>query len=255
MDHQPQVSVLVPAYNEEVLIERVISQVQLSFTRHPQTSYEVIVCDNNSTDRTAPLAKAKGARVVFESHNQISRARNTAAKAALGPWLIFLDADTYLTPELLGETLGCFRSGKIAGGGSVLKFDRKSIGFVAAALTWLWNRISVTFNLAAGSYLFCYQQAWSDVGGFNEELYASEEIFFSRKIKRWARARRMKFQVLSKAPILTSARKMEWYGPWELLTRMLPLVHPLAVRSRDKCGLWYVRPDAAKILGGDRERD
>ena len=41
---------------------------------------EVVVCDNNSTDRTAEIARAAGARVVFEPFNQIARARNTGAR-------------------------------------------------------------------------------------------------------------------------------------------------------------------------------
>src|SRR5438552_1193720 len=119
----PIISILIPAYNEEALIERVVDSVHASFSALSRRSYEVIVCDNNSTDRTAELAMSKQARVVFESHNQISRARNAAANAAKGEWFIFLDADTFLTPGVLEKTIECFESGKIAGGGSVLKFD------------------------------------------------------------------------------------------------------------------------------------
>src|SRR5436189_280616 len=88
----PKVSVLIPAYNEEAFLARVIESVHHSFAATPDHSYEIIVCDNASTDKTAEIAAAHGARVVFEPHNQIAKARNTAAKAARGTWLIFLDA-------------------------------------------------------------------------------------------------------------------------------------------------------------------
>src|SRR5688572_28136620 len=97
----PDVSVLIPAYNEQAFIGRVIESVHQSFASIPERSYEIIVCDNNSTDRTAELAAANGAKVVFEPHNQIARARNAAARAANGNWFIFLDADTLLNPQLL----------------------------------------------------------------------------------------------------------------------------------------------------------
>ena len=54
----------------------------------------MLVCDNNSTDHTGEIAEAAGARVVFEKHNQISRARNAPGNAAKGEWIIFIDADS-----------------------------------------------------------------------------------------------------------------------------------------------------------------
>ena len=237
-----QISVLIPAYNEEALISTVITRVHACFERVGYSRYEVIVCDNNSSDRTAELAAAAGARVVEEPHNQIARARNTAAKAATGEWFIFLDADTLLTSELLAETARCFESGVVCGGGSVLQFDRKDLGLFAAALTRVWNTISATFHLAAGSYLFCYRRAWEELGGFDESVYAGEEIYFSRGLKRWAKANGQKFRVITGSPVTTSARKMEWYSQRQLLWRVLMMARPGAVKHREKCDLWYSRP-------------
>ena len=63
--------------------------------------FELIVCDNNSTDRTAEIARAAGATVVFEPVNQIARARNSGAAAATGDWLIFVDADSHPSADCL----------------------------------------------------------------------------------------------------------------------------------------------------------
>src|SRR4030095_5158372 len=106
------ISVLIPAFNEEALIARTIESVQQSFAEVGHTAFEIIVCDNNSTDRTAQVAQSKGARVVFEPHNQISRARNAAANHAQGEWLIFLDADTLLPAELLCSTIETMPGGE-----------------------------------------------------------------------------------------------------------------------------------------------
>ena len=84
---------------------------------------EIVVCNNNSTDRTAAIAKDYGARVVFEEHRQISRARNAGAREALGKYLIFIDGDTKISPVLLKKTLQSLESGKFCGGGTIAEFD------------------------------------------------------------------------------------------------------------------------------------
>ena len=99
-----KLSVVVPAFNEERLLAATLGSIRsaaLSFDG--AWSWELIVCDNNSTDRTAEIARAAGATVVFEPINQIARARNRGAAAATGDWLIFVDADSYPTRELLEE--------------------------------------------------------------------------------------------------------------------------------------------------------
>src|SRR4030095_13204772 len=85
---------------------------------------EVIVVDNNSTDATAELARGAGARVVFEPINQISRARNAGAIVATGDWLVFVDADTLVSAGTLAEMLALIHTGKYAGGGTRLRYDR-----------------------------------------------------------------------------------------------------------------------------------
>lgn len=237
----PAISVLIPAFNEEVLIAKTIESVQQSFAQLGHTAFEIIVCDNNSTDRTAEVVRSKNARVVFEPHNQISRARNTAARHAVNDWLIFLDADTVLPPELLRCTIDTIRAGEVCGGGAAVIFDRQNVGRAASAIVGFWNWISRTARLAAGSYVFCRQEAWRDTGGFNESVYAGEELFFSQKLKQWGKTRNLGFQILP-IPVLTSARKLQWYGPWELLWRTFSLARPGAMMRRENCGLWYSRP-------------
>jgi glycosyltransferase involved in cell wall biosynthesis len=239
----PIISILIPAYNEERLIGRTLDSVHGSFEAISCKSYEVIVCDNNSTDRTGELAAAKGAKVVIEPHNQIARARNTAAKSAWGKWLIFLDGDTLLTPEVLEMTIRTLEEGKICAGGCQLRFDRQDIGLFPAFMTGLWNRVSGFVNLAAGSYLFCWREAWEELGGFDEEVYAGEEIFFSQSLKKWAKERGMKFRVLPGATVVTSARKMDWYGQRQLLWHVLMMLRPGAIKRKELCDIWYTRPE------------
>lgn len=239
----PAISVVIPAFNEEELIAQVIRSVRQSFAKQcPAPSYEIVVCDNNSSDRTAEIAAAQGAIVCFESHNQIARARNTGARKARAPWLIFLDGDTYLNPELLRETMRNMRSGRIGAGGAALRFDTETLRFPWRLTLKVWNTASAAAGLAAGSYIYCLREAWIDTGGFNETFYAGEEIFFSRQLKQWARERGMRFDIITAAPITTSARKFTWFSRWDIARQFLSLGVPGRLRSRARCGLWYERP-------------
>src|SRR5436189_2966241 len=97
-----KISVIVPAFNEEKLIVGTLRSIRSAAAAFVPLGWEseLVVCDNNSTDRTAELARKAGASVVFEPLNQISRARNTGAAGAGGDWLIFIDADSQPSAEL-----------------------------------------------------------------------------------------------------------------------------------------------------------
>src|SRR5262245_18404182 len=86
---------------------------------------ELIVCDNNSTDATAAIARAAGATVVFEPVNQIARARNAGAAAASGDWLLFIDADSHPSSELFADVADAIQSGSCLAGGSTVALDRE----------------------------------------------------------------------------------------------------------------------------------
>ena len=97
-------SVIIPAYNEEDYLPSTLSSLHSAMDSIPHKG-EIIVVDNNSTDNTRHVAEKYGARVVFEPFRQIAKARNSGAKAAKSNFLVFLDADTMLPPQLLQKSL------------------------------------------------------------------------------------------------------------------------------------------------------
>ena len=111
-----KVSVVVPAFNEEKLIQDTLRHINRACEAFHTIGWqtELIVCDNNSSDATAAIARNEGAQVVFEPINQIGRARNTGAAAATGDWLIFVDADSHPSPELFSEVAGAISSDGIS---------------------------------------------------------------------------------------------------------------------------------------------
>src|SRR5258706_12533982 len=76
-----KISIVVPAFNEERLLGDSLAQIKSAAKAFAPLGWdwEMIGCDNNSTDHTAEIARAAGARVVFEPINQIARARNSGA--------------------------------------------------------------------------------------------------------------------------------------------------------------------------------
>lgn len=236
-----QTSFLLPAYNEEALIGRAIASICEAAEGGGSGRYEIIVCDNASTDDTAAVARAGGARVVQEPHRQIARARNTAARASSGRHLIWLDADAILVPEVLRATQEALDSGVFCGGGALVEFEGGGLGWHARATVATWNRIARIFRLAAGSYFFALREGWEATGGFNEKMYAGEELGFARALKRWGRARGMRFRVIPRG-IPSSARKLHDFTTWEMIRHMAICAWPGNLRRRDRCGLWYKRP-------------
>lgn len=236
----PEYSIIVPAFNEEDLLPETLANIRAAMARLEEFAGEVVVVDNDSSDRTAEVAAQHGARVVFEQHRQIARARNAGAAAARGRYLIFVDADTRISLALLGRTLHALDSGAFCGGGAAIAFDRKLPPGPALAAR-LWNLLSRMCRWAAGSYVFCRRDAFVEVGGFDERFYASEEIHFSRALKRWGWRNGFRFIILDE-PAVTSSRKLDWFGSGEMARYSLQLcLHPGLLRSRDGCRPWYER--------------
>lgn len=245
MNHDPmppQYSIIIPAYNEAAELPQTLAAIHRAM-RAQKVRGECIVVDNNSTDDTAETAIREGADlVVFEPMNQIARARNAGAKASRAAWLVFVDADTRISSEILAEALHKLDSNRCVGGGGVVHFEGKTSKIGRFGIQ-TWEFLSKRLKIAAGSFLFCRRDAFEAIGGFDEKLYASEEVRLSRQLKRWGRRRKLEFVILDRAPIQTSARKLDWYsGPQIIAWVLFMLIAPIAVRSRRLCGFWYKRP-------------
>ncbi len=234
-------SLIIPAWNESAFIAQTLAKVTAVLAdveRHGDHRAELIVVDNNSTDTTAEIASSFGATVVFEPVNQIARARNRGAEAASGEVLIFMDADTTCSENLLNHVLARLATGSVVGGGSIIAPD-KPIAAAAMRGIRFWNGISRTANLAAGCFIFCRRDAFDAIGGFSNKIYAGEEIFLSRALKRWGTRHDMRFEIMTVDAVVTSVRKLEWYSSLQLARQTLLVLIPGALYSRRLCRTWY----------------
>jgi glycosyltransferase involved in cell wall biosynthesis len=236
-----KVSVVVPAFNEERLLPDSLRSIRSAMEVFAQMEWrtELIVCDNNSTDRTAEIARAAGAQVVFEPVNQISRARNAGARPASGDWLVFVDADSTPSRELFSAVAQEIRGGLTLAGGSTVLYEHA--GRAAACAIAAWNLVSRAMKWAAGSFIFCDATAFRQVRGFSEALYASEEIDLFVRLKRLARRRGKKIAILERHPLRTSDRKLHLYSMWSLagFAAKTIVTRGRTLHSRTDCHAWY----------------
>ncbi len=236
-----KISIIVPAFNEEKLLGASLGQMKAAtaaFTKRGW-DHELIVCDNNSTDQTAEIARAGGATVIFEPFNQIGRARNTGASAATGDWFIFVDADSHPDEGLFNDVAGAIVSGKYLAGGSTVQLDEKLL--TASIVTGIWNWLSRLKRLLAGSFIFVEATAFRKLGGFSGKFFAAEELELSMRLNEQARAAGKKIVILHRHPMKTSARKLKLYTLRELgvfLFRTL-FQHRKTLTSREAAYLWY----------------
>jgi len=89
-----KVSIVIPAFNEEKLIERCLKS--LIKQTLPRKEYEIIVVDNNSTDKTAEIAKKYADRVITEKRKGVLYARQTGTMEAKSDIILRTDADGFV---------------------------------------------------------------------------------------------------------------------------------------------------------------
>ena len=243
MDRTPDISIIVPAFNEEKLLAASLASVNAAASAAFAASgltWELVVCDNNSTDRTAEIARTAGAKIVFEPINQIGRARNTGAVAAAGHWLLFIDADSHPSRELLTDVAALTHRPDVLLAGSTIQLDETA--WLMRLVCGIWNAASRVRRLVAGSFILVRASAFREVGGFDLKFYAGEEIDLALRLQKLVGRRdRQRTIILHRHPLVTSARKLHLYRKGELGRFMLrALFRPMkTTASREDCAMWY----------------
>jgi len=229
-------SIIIPAFNEAHELPRTVNSLRDSI--RDTFPYEIIVGDNDSSDQTAEVATSLGCRVVHEPHRQIARARNAGVRAANGRWLLFVDADTRVSPNLMDALHRHIEGGQVGMIGATVQFDTPRLQWFPSLVVGAWNRLSIMTKWAAGSFLACRRDGFDAVGGFDTRYYAGEEIKTSIKLHRWCRSQKLKAVIESSTPVLTSARKIEGKSTRTLI-RQLAILRPGALINPASCQFWY----------------
>ena len=218
MSDAPRISLVIPAYNEEAALPRLLASVALA-AQAWGGSVETIVADNASTDATAASAAASGARVVPVAKRAIAAARNAGAAAAGGEIVAFVDADMQIHPGTFRAIDEAMRDERIVGGATGVTLERWSLGLVATFAVFLPLVWATRFD---SGVVFCRRRDFQTIGGYDETLRLAEDVSFLVALRKLGRSRRQRLTRLTRAKAVASTRKFDEHGDWHYF-RIFPL--------------------------------
>lgn len=183
---EPEVSVLIPAFNESKYIAKCIESVLA--LEYPGEKLEVIVLDDGSTDNTAEIARRygkQGVRVISKENSGKADSLNKGIKIAKGELIATLDADSYVSPHSLGRMLAHFDSKGVAAVASAVKIrEARNIVEEVQRIEYLYalfSRKIVNFinavQVTPGPFSVFRRDVLLKVGGFDtKSLVEDQEI-------------------------------------------------------------------------------
>jgi glycosyltransferase involved in cell wall biosynthesis len=169
----PLISVIIPTKNNE----KILTGCLLSIKQQSYPNIETIVIDAFSTDQTRSLAERLGAQVK-QLQSERTKAKNYGAKLANGDYVLFVDSDMILQPNVVRECLDeCVK------GTAGVIIPEASIG------KGVWVRIrdferSLYQGTKIESARFFIRKHVLEVGGFDEDIIMYEESTLPQKLER-----------------------------------------------------------------------
>lgn len=158
-----KLSVVVPVYNEEKFIAVCLD----SLMNQEEMPDEIIVVDNNCTDRTIPIAKRFGVTIVPAKKQGISYARNAGFDAATGEIIARCDADSHVPPDWVKRIKAAFTEKKIeAVGGPLCYGDSTFVRRYTSKVVNLHAKTYKTFQhneLLYGPNMAITKKVWEKV--------------------------------------------------------------------------------------------
>lgn len=227
------VSVIIPAHNEARYVARCIASIRDAAKRYGGAVEIVVVC-NRCTDRTAEIALANGAQVVFNEDRCIAKTRNAGIVAARGDIILTIDCDNRMTPGTINEVYCLLKSGTYIGGGAPLRFERYSFPL------WLNDMLCRAGFRATGLYcgIFWAKKATFDaIGGFVDKR-AMEDVATAKRLREYGKQRGLQYTCLRKNHLINSTRKYDDAGDW-LYFKLLAQNAPAMLRALRGDGAAY----------------
>lgn len=223
-----QLSIIVPAYNEEKLLTATLRCIRAAMEPLANTC-ELIVVDNESTDRTRAIAKEAGARIVDEQVHNIGRVRNTGAAAAKGEVLVFIDADTQVPEKLFQKIEQVMQEPDCPGGAVAVeyeRFERWSMRLYSSGWAF-WGRV---FNMKQGAAQFCRKDVFEKLSGYDETIFLGEDIEFYWRLTKFAKENGGTLSYIDAPKVKTSARRFDNMS----FLKTLVLTHPFYILLNKK---------------------
>ena len=200
------ISVVIPAYNEEKYLASCLES--LKNQNYPKEKYEVIVVDNNSTDKTPQIARDFGARIVGCQVQGVAAARQVGGQAVFGEIIAGTDADTMLPVTWLKDINSYFQDKSIVAISGSATFSSTGsfnkllarVGFplIMRTMFFLGKKALNGFNFAIRKDVF------DKIGGFDPEMLSAEDVDLGIKA-----SKKGKVIFIPSLVVTTSARRIE----------------------------------------------
>ncbi|OGE26908.1 hypothetical protein A3C26_03915 [Candidatus Daviesbacteria bacterium RIFCSPHIGHO2_02_FULL_39_12] len=189
MNRKPFVSVVIPAFNEEKYIENCLFSL-LKSEQKTDINYEVVLVDNNSSDRTVQLAEkfknGMNLRIIHEKKQGRGAARARGFADAKGKMILSADADTIfyrgwietLASAIKGDVIAITTSCRVA---DLSKLSNKILNFCQPAAMILY-RILIGHYWLSGFSFGILRSVYIKSGGFNPSLQSMEDVDLSFRV-------------------------------------------------------------------------
>ncbi|OGY25613.1 MAG: hypothetical protein A2Z11_04735 [Candidatus Woykebacteria bacterium RBG_16_43_9] len=185
MINKPLISVVIPAYNEEKYLADCLESLKKQI--FPKVHYEVIVVDNNSTDKTREIAESYEARIVGCQVQGVAAARRAGSEAAYGEIIAGTDADTRVASDWLEKIWHHFYEDPALAGLTGPVFF-KDTNIIFSKISYITFDIFQRFNFLirkptfSGFNYAVRADAYREIGGINPELPSAEDIDLSFRL-------------------------------------------------------------------------
>lgn len=180
---KPFVSIIIPAKNEERVIDYCLSA--LANVDYPRESYEVIVVDNGSVDRTVAIAQDYGFIIRHCPHLTIAGLRNAGAEMARGDVIAFVDADVAVLPDWLARGIAALMTEGVACAGCM-----PGIPDNATWVEQIWNLQNIVMpekcdrEWLASMNMLIWKKCFDEIKGFNTGLHTCEDVDFGYRLRK-----------------------------------------------------------------------
>jgi glycosyltransferase involved in cell wall biosynthesis len=212
-------SVIIPAYNEEQYLPRLLDSIEVARSNYSggRDAIEVIVANNDSTDRTAEIAAAHGARVIRVKKRRIAAARNGGGRVARGEIVCFIDGDSAVHPQTFAAVDKAMSSDRYIGGATGVRLERMSLGLLASYCMCMSLVVLVGIDTGV---VFCRREDFNAIGGYDEDRLYAEDVLFPLALRRLGRQRGQRLTRLPDVKALGCTRKFDQFGDWHYFWMM-----------------------------------
>lgn len=220
---KPLVSVIVTTRNEEKNIEKLLKSVKLQTYKN----VEVIVVDNNSTDRTKLISK-KFTSKIYNLGPERSAQRNLGAQRAKGEYVMILDADMELTPRVVED---CVQTA-IVGNYKVLVIPEKTTGEGFIPTIRKFEREMYMGDLSIEVARFFSRKIFRSYGGYDLKLTGPEDYDLPYRISKKYEIGRSKEYIYHHEEALTLSRLLKKRYYYASHGALYAQKHPELIRTQ-----------------------